>query len=372
MMGDESNVVTTATTAATTTATTTATTAASERASRRRAVRPKAINLSAEKLVETETLGAGQTLPLVVKPAVSGLSLAQWAAANRDFIQESSRRHGAILFRHFGLTTVEEFEAFVRAVSGEVLEYRERSSPRSSVGGGHIYTSTDYPAEHSIFPHNEHSYARTFPLKLYFCCLMPAAEGGQTPLADTRKIFGRLSAETRERFARKQWMYIRNFGDGFGLGWQAVFQTTDKLAVERYCRAAGISYEWREGGRLRTRQVRPATARHPQTGEEVWFNHATFFHVSTLAPAIREALLAEFQHLEDLPNHTCYGDGTEIEPEVLEELRAAYLAESVAFDWERGDIVLIDNMLTAHARRAFKGARKIIFAMAEPFTRTDF
>lgn len=349
-----------------------ATSRAGERAMRRRAVRPKAINLCAEKLVETELLAPEQTLPLVVKPAVGGVSLAAWAAGNREFIEAQCQQHGAILFRNFGVGTVEEFEQVIRAVSGEVMEYRERSSPRSSVGGGgNVYTSTDYPAEQSIFPHNEHSYARTLPLKLYFGCLTPAEQGGQTPLADTRKIFGRISGRTRERFVEKKWMYIRNFGDGFGLHWHTVFQTTDKLAVEDYCRRVGIEYEWREGERLRTRQVRPAVARHPRTGEEVWFNHATFFHVSTLAPAIREALLAEF-HTEDLPNHTCYGDGSEIEPEVLDELREAYLQESVAFDWERGDFILLDNMLTAHARRPFVGARKIVFGMAEPFTRTDF
>lgn len=116
--------------------------------------------------------------------------------------------------------------------------------------------------------------------------------------------------------------------------------------------------------------MRPAAARHPHTGEWVWFNHATFFNVSTLAPSIRDGLLSQFAP-EDLPNQTYYGDGTEIEPEVLEELRAAYLAEAVAFRWQRGDVVVLDNMLTSHARRPFRGQRKVVFGMAEPFTRTD-
>jgi alpha-ketoglutarate-dependent taurine dioxygenase len=339
-------------------------------AARRKAIQPKAINLLQEELVSTELLAPGQTLPLVIKPVVGGVNLAAWAARHREFIKTNCSKHGAILFRDFGINTVEEFEQVIEAISGKVMEYRERSSPRSSVGGN-IYTSTDYPADQSIFPHNEHSYARTLPLKLYFCCLTPPEQGGQTPIADTRKIFQRLSAQTRERFIEKKWMYVRNFGDGFGLHWHTVFQTTDKQAVEQYCRQVGIEYEWRDDDRLRTRQIRPAFAQHPHTGEHVWFNHATFFHVSTLEPSIREALLAEFK-TEDLPNNTYYGDGSEIEPAVLDELRAAYLQESVAFDWERGDLIVLDNMLTAHARRPFVGARKIVFGMAEPFTRTDF
>jgi alpha-ketoglutarate-dependent taurine dioxygenase len=340
-----------------------------EWAARRRGVKPKAIGLAQEELVETGPLSPGQTLPLVIRPKVHGLSLAGWAASNREFVRANCLKHGAVLFRGFAVETAADFEQAIEAVSGKSMEYRERSSPRSQVQGN-VYTSTDYPAEQSIFPHNEHSYALTLPLKLYFCCLLPAERGGETPIADTRKIYARLDPRVRERFLEKRWMYVRNFGDGFGLGWQTVFQTTDRSEVEQYCRRSGIEFEWKEGGRLRTRQVRPAVARHPETGEAVWFNHATFFHVSTLAPAIRDGLLAEFAP-EDLPNNTFYGDGTEIEPDVLEHLREAYLEESVTFAWERGDVVLIDNMLTSHARRPYSGPRKIVFGMAEPYTRTD-
>ena len=337
--------------------------------SRREAVRPKAIGLSQEELVKAEFLESGQTLPLVIRPTLPRLSLSSWAKNNREFIQRNCLKYGAILFRDFDMDGAASFERAIEAISGEAMEYRERSSPRSKVQGK-IYTSTDYPAEQTIFPHNEHSYALTIPMKLYFCCLQPAQQGGETPLANTRKIFERLDPKIRNRFIEKKWMYVRNFGDGFGLNWQTVFQTTDRGAVEDYCRRGRIEYEWKDGNRLRTRQVRPAVARHPQTGETVWFNHATFFHVSTLEPSIREGLLAELG-IENLPNNTYYGDGTEIEPSVLDELRAAYLEESLSFEWQQGDTVLLDNMLTAHARRPFLGPRKVVFGMAEPHIRTD-
>jgi alpha-ketoglutarate-dependent taurine dioxygenase len=111
--------------------------------------------------------------------------------------------------------------------------------------------------------------------------------------------------------------------------------------------------------------VRPALGRHPQTGEMVWFNHATFFHVTTLEPEVRDVLMRTLGP-EDLPTNTCYGDGSLIEPDVLDELREAYRQETVTFQWQEGDILLLDNMLVAHGRACYSGPRKILVGMSEP------
>jgi alpha-ketoglutarate-dependent taurine dioxygenase len=327
------------------------------------------VNLEKPLLVRIGALSPDQSFPLVVQPAVSGLDPITWAKDNVDLIESNLLKSGAILFRGFEVENAEDFGHFVKAISGEPLDYRERSSPRSSVSD-RIYTSTDYPADQAIFPHNEHSYATTFPMKLYFYCHRPASTGGETPLADCRRVLQRLSMQIRNRFIEKGWMYVRNFGDGFGLEWETVFQTTDKEMVEAYCRENRIQVEWKTRNRLRTRQIRPSVLRHPHTGEQAWFNHATFFHISTLPSSVQAELLSEFAE-EDLPNNTYYGDGTPIEPEILDELRAAYLQESVSFAWEPRDVVLLDNIATAHARRPYTGMRNILFAMAEPYTRID-
>jgi len=328
----------------------------------------KAVPISQENLVSMEFLKGEQLFPCVMRASTNGVDLASWATSQKARIDDLCRKYGAVLFRNFEVHNARDLNRVIEATSSGPLEYKERSSPRSTVEG-HIYTSTDYPPAFDIFPHNEHSYSRTFPLKLYFCCITPAAEGGETPIADTRRILARLSTPVRQKFSEKGWMYVRNFGEGFGLTWQNSFQTDDPAVVESYCKSHGIDWEW-QGGRLRTRQIRPAMARHPQTDDEIWFNHATFFHISTLEPALRNGLLATFQ-TSDLPNNTYYGDGREIESEVLEELRNAYLAECVLFSWQHGDVLMIDNMLTAHARKAYKGERKILVGMADPHTRTD-
>jgi alpha-ketoglutarate-dependent taurine dioxygenase len=337
--------------------------------SSREVFRRKSVKISSQELINTEYLETEKNFPLVIKSNLRKVDLGVWASSNQDFIHEQLLQHGAILFRNFHVETVGAFEQVIKAICGEAMEYRYRASPRTQVSD-RIYTSTDYPADQSIFPHNEHAYSPTFPLKIFFFCLTPAQQGGETPVGSSRMIFERIDPKIRERFIQKKVMYMRNFGDGFGLPWQTVFQTTEKAQVEEYCRLHNIEFEWKDSERLRTRQIGPAVVKHPQTGEIVWFNHATFFHISTLEKTTQEALLASFRE-EDLPTNTYYGDGSAIESSVLESLRQIYQQEMVSFPWQKGDILMLDNILAVHGRYPFLGARKVLVGMAEAMNIKD-
>lgn len=326
----------------------------------------KAISVSREALIAVSLLNKQANLPLLIQPRVDGVDLQGWASRNQALIKSSLLKHGAILFRGFNLREAEDFEGFVKTVSSELLEYRERSSPRSLVQG-HVYTSTNYPADQTIFLHNENSYQSTWPLRIFFFCNTAPASGGETPIADCRRTLRRLDPKIVERFSEKKVMYVRNFGNGLGLSWQTVFQTDDKYQLNDYCRRAGIEAKWKGANQLRTRQVREAVAIHPVTREPIWFNHAAFFHESTLEPTVREMLRSQFNE-EDLPNNTYYGDGSPIEPSVLDEIRDAYLQEAVVFPWLKGDLLMVDNMLVAHGRAPFTEPRKILVAMADPYS----
>jgi len=335
-------------------------------------VKRRSLVASPNSLVRMKPLRDDSVLPLVIEPAVPDVSLLSWADSNRETIEKLVLHHGALLFRNFRMDSVPHFQEIIGACSiSGALEYRFRASPRHEVSGN-IYTSTDYPPDQTIFPHNEHSYSPVFPLRVFFYSVTPAESGGETPIGDCRRLLARLTESgIKDRFVKKGGVqYLRNYNDGFGLPWQKVFQTEDRSEVEAYCREHGITWEWKEGARLRTRQVGPAVVRHPRTGEEVWFNHGTFFHVTTLPEDIQKGLRSTFDD-EDLPTHTYYGDGDEIEADVLEELRAAYREILLEFPWEPGDVLMVDNVLTVHARNPFRGERLVVVGMAEPTTWKD-
>lgn len=328
--------------------------------------RRKAVKVSAESLVNIDWLEAEEKLPLVLRPATDGVDLLAIAPSLRTFLLEKLALYGAILFRGFESVTPQQFEQLIKSVSGGLMSYRERSSPRTAVFGK-VYTSTEYPANLAIFPHNENSYAHTWPAKIFFLCSEAPVEGGETPLVDCTRVYRQISPGTLGAFIQRKVLYVRNFGQGVGLDWRTVFQTNEREAVEEYCLEAGYEVEWRSDDRLRTRRVGSAVINHPANGEPVWFNHAAFFHVSTLDPTIREPLMAQFD-VHDLPNNTYYGDEGEIEAETLDEIRYAYQSETVVFPWRRGDVLMVDNMRVAHGRNAFSGRRRVLVGMSEPFS----
>lgn len=316
-----------------------------------------------EPLLSAEPLVPGVRFPLLMT-AREARHLSEFSAAARRGADEYLPIHGGVLFRGLPVASPSDFEAFVKVFTPSMISYEFGSTPRSQVHH-QVYTSTEYPPHQHIPLHNEQAYTTEWPMKIWFYCGQPSEEGGYTPIADSREVFARIPARIRERFIRKQVMYVRNYGNGLDVPWQKVFNTADRATVEQFCRKNGILFEWKPDGELRTRQIAQAVATHPRTQEQVWFNQAHLFHVSNLEPAVREALLCAVSE-DDLPRHAYYGDGTSIEADVLEEIRDVYRCLAVQFSWQKGDVLMLDNMLAAHGRTPFKGRRQILVAMAEP------
>jgi alpha-ketoglutarate-dependent taurine dioxygenase len=322
------------------------------------------VQTSGSAMVRTSFFDAAPHLPLVVEPQAVSLNLAEWARGNRTWIDDQLSTHGGLLFRGFLVDHQWEFETFVSTVTTKLLEYVEQATPRTHLSPS-VYSSTEFPPAQRIMPHNELSYVLTWPTRIWFYCVTPAEEGGATPIFDVRRVLRRIPAPIRQRFENKGWMLVRNYGNGMALPWRTSFGVKDEAELEAYCLAADVQWEWLGDDRLRTRHVRPAMARHPKTREAVWFNHAAFWHLSSLAPAVRESMLTVFTQ-DEVPYHTYYGDGSPIDEADIRAISDAYTQEMVEFTWRAGDVLMLDNMLVAHGRAPYAGARRILVSMGDP------
>lgn len=324
--------------------------------------RRKAVDLGNVPLVKTRSLENGSALPLVLEPARENVDLAEWAGANREYVEAELLKHGAILFQGFGLGSIEAFEQVALAIYGDLFgEYGDL--PRESASGK-IYTSTPYPPDKAILFHNESAHLHRWPMKISFFSVQAAAHGGATPILDCRRVCRELDADVLNEFQEKGLLYVRNFLPGVDVSWQKFFQTNDRAAVEAACRQAQMEWEWLGQDRLRLRTHTRAVLNHPKTGDRVFFNQVQLHHPYCLDPEVRSSLLSLLSE-EELPRNVYYGDGTRIPDAVMAQIGEVYDRLAVRFPWHAGDMVMLDNMLTSHARDPFEGPRKNVVAMGQ-------
>ncbi|NJP21132.1 MAG: TauD/TfdA family dioxygenase [Hydrococcus sp. CRU_1_1] len=325
-------------------------------------VKRQPVSLAKEKFFEIDCLRHDKTLPLVIKAISNDIEVTDCLEDSQGLIKEKLNKHGAILLRGFNLDTPTAFEKACFLLCPDLFN-KNGEHPRETISGN-VYTPVFYPAEQKLLWHNENSFNHSWPKKIFFGCRQPAKQGGETPIVDSRKVFELINPKVRERFLEKKIMYIRNYDYGLGLDWQTVFNSENKAEVEAVCKKDFMDLEWKKNGGLRTRAVRPAIVKSSQTGEFTWFAQAQHWHISCMDVKTRKALLSSFSE-EDLPRNCYYGDGSPIEDSVMSEICEVYQKLEVSFSWQSGDLLILDNLLTAHARNPYVGERKLLVAMGE-------
>ena len=310
--------------------------------------------------------GRDQVLPLLVQPGDAGVGLSEWMMDHKAEFEEDLIRHGGILLRGFAMATAADFNSFMKCFDTEPLPYMFRSSPRAELDKSikNIYLSTSYPNDRRINMHNESSYSRVWGRKVVFFCIKQAEEGGETPIADSRRVLHDISPGLQDKFRTKGVRYRRNLMPDLGMPWQEVFQTEDLDVAKSICEKNNIQYTFPRKDVMVIEWVKRAIYRHPVSGEETWFNHAFFFNKYS---RYEELGLEHDDYLPDeyLTSDTFFGDGTPITFEEYAEIRDAYLKNTIVFPYMEGDIIFLDNMLAAHGRNPYKGERVIAAAIVE-------
>jgi alpha-ketoglutarate-dependent taurine dioxygenase len=292
-----------------------------------------------------------------------------WAAEHREALRAVVAEHGSVRVRGLGLRDSTEVGAVFRRLATGLMTETEAFAPRRSYSDG-VYSSATWPPNQPMCMHHELSYTLEFPGLMLFACLGAPTDSGATAVADSTTVLGALPRDLVERFEREGWLLTRSYNDEIGASVAEAFGTDDRGAVESYCRANAIEFEWQPGGGLRTRQRRSAVVRHPVTGERCWFNQIAFLNEWTMAPEVREYLV-DVYGADGLPFNTRFGNGDPIGEDVVQIVNEVYDANTAREPWQAGDLLLVDNVRTAHSREPFEGPREVLVAMADPVRLAD-
>lgn len=315
-------------------------------------------------LVRTRRLEGAGSLP-VIEPSASGAhrleSLTAWLEDQRSQIDRLLAEEGAVLLRGFGVTGAGELAA-VAAALGPVVEKgptaRRLIAPEID---NRPFDATDYPAGLKLEPANELTLAGHWPRRILHYCLIPPGSGGESLITDGRKVLKAMPGALAEHLTRHGLRYVRRLSDvaGSGESWMTAFGTADRAAVEAYCRRRQLATFW-QSGRLTFSQFRRAVDSHPETGESVWLNASGTWHIEKLA-----RLLGPSQPADAIrPLEVTLGNGAALGPADIAALRSAIERSEQVVKLQQADILILDNWLTAHGRRPFKGTRKLLSRIA--------
>jgi alpha-ketoglutarate-dependent taurine dioxygenase len=333
------------------------------------------------------------SLPLVIHAGAQTdvHDLVGWLSDRREWIEDKLTVHGALLLRGFDVGDARTFESVARAIAPG-LRNDYLGTPRVRLAD-HVFPASEPAGPYPIAQHCEMSYLETPPTRVFFCCLVPpAANCGETPLADFRKVWRDLAPALRERFERGGIRIVRNFRGPNGSRrrtwnqerWDEFFSTTDRAVVEAKCAAEGMRAEWTDGGGLRLLITQPVHRAHPTTGEPVWYNQFAAHHLASSAweypqifrerptlrnwlcwQLVRATVAAKRRSPADTLAYYCtYADGSAIPDADIKALLGTIRQHKVMFSWQRGDVLAIDNRSVSHGRMPFHGPRKIVACLA--------
>jgi len=132
-----------------------------------------------------------------------------------------------------------------------------------------------------------------------------------------------------------------------------------KQEVEKYLEYGGYGFSCDpENSTVTFWNTLPAFRTHADTGEKMWFSSV---HISHMSGLLESPMFPGEDKLHTVYTwNTTYGDGSPIEPEVIQHIRACMWNSTYAFQWHTGDLLVIDNFDALHGRLSFTGERKIL------------
>lgn len=318
-------------------------------------------------------------MPLFIQPRNDTLrgdtaQLVAWVTTHRTMLEDLLVQAGALVLRGFAVEDTTAFGRVVDCFAQTDFGYLAGASPRAQLAP-RVFEATNAPAEAVLGMHQEMAYLPHYPAKIAFYCRMPSVTGGETFLADMRAVTKAITSDFLSAIEARGVLYTRNFRapgvstghpvlDAFHKTWTDAFSTQDTDKALADCTAMGLDGSWLADGSLSVAYRARGLVNHPVTDELLWFNQIATQTLNPQNTGERFQLYDRHYGRErPRPYLTTYGDGGAIPDAFVAALYPALQTHTIAFPWSHGDVLLIDNLQTAHGRNAYTGVRDVQVAL---------
>ena len=308
------------------------------------------------------------SLPLVLKPKINNPTPNDRLAFVTDHKNELLHLvnlHGAVLLRGWGKSSNIDFSNITHALEKDNnFNMSCSAGPRIEVAP-RVFTANEAPPEDKIPFHHEMAQCDNPPAFVLFFCNTPSSSGGNTPLVSSYQACKFLRdhyPDTAEKLVSKGVQYIRVLPkntdptNALGKSWKDTYMTSDKLEVEQIMNKQGQLFSWHGNDFLKTISKKMSTIIPHYNGGEVFF-----------AAAETTFKLGKKKIDVSCPSKAiCFGDGSELDDNTVNALlKLGKFMEntSTTWQWESGDVLIIDNATVMHARNDFIPPRKILASL---------
>ncbi|KAJ4980610.1 hypothetical protein NE237_031447 [Protea cynaroides] len=309
--------------------------------------------------IEEEKVLGGLVFPKTLYPPKDGFGreygvseLVEMVREKQEWLSRLLQRHTAVLLRGFGIRSAEEFGKVVEAFGWEEMEYQGVTS-RLKVAD-RVYSANEAPLHKLINFHHEMALIKQFPSKIFFFCAQPSPEGGETSIVPSHIIVDKMEKRVPEFVTNLSEMGCvirrslpKEIDDGAitSKTWKCFLQTEDKDVAKQRAQqrlpCCSINFNKDGSAELMYGPMNPVRV----FGErKVWFNSILGYEEDFIFT---------------------FGDGSAFPSKALDTYRQILNENCVDIKWQKGDIMLLDNLCTQHARRPGKPPRVVLVSVCK-------
>ncbi|EPX59035.1 hypothetical protein D187_003412 [Cystobacter fuscus DSM 2262] len=246
---------------------------------------------------------------------------------------------GLVIFRGFA-TSPQVMKEFAGRFSSRFN--RDRLRPVVEGSNGFVQMVTEGMGY--VEPHAEQANSPFRPDALWFCCSVPAAEGGETLAWDGVRLWEKLSPDLKQLFRQKKLRFFQRYTAEKWQRFMGTAQATLSDVQRTLDGVPGVSYYVSDDESIYLEYVCPAVVRTRYGDQEAFAN----------------SLLSERKNT--LGELMSFDDGSQIPEPVVSRIQEAMEDLTESISWHPGDLAFIDNSRYLHGRNAYTDPRRKIFS----------